>query len=141
MTLIADINTLNSWANECRILLWNLEDDMDLRAVSSYDLSQHGGIGYIVFSHRAVLQDLIEAMQWFVYGFSSSFNYSKWIDVHLGLYNNVPEITYQAIVEAWIKNDFEGRALTIGVIDRMRQILWDEPFSVVWAARPEQAGE
>ncbi|GAI76277.1 unnamed protein product, partial [marine sediment metagenome] len=26
---------------------------------------------------------------------------------------------------------------TIGVIDRMRQILWDEPFDLTWAARPE----
>lgn len=47
------------------------------------------------------------------------------------------EVTWKAIVEAWIKNDFEGRAPTIAVIDRMRQIIWDEPFSVLWAARPE----
>ncbi|GAJ11889.1 unnamed protein product, partial [marine sediment metagenome] len=46
-------------------------------------------------------------------------------------------VTWKAIVEAWIKNDFEGRVPTIAVIDRMRQILWDEPFSVQWAARPE----
>jgi len=46
-------------------------------------------------------------------------------------------VTWQSIVAAWVKNDFEGRAWTIAVIDRMRQILWDEPFSVVWAARPE----
>lgn len=46
-------------------------------------------------------------------------------------------VTWEAIVEAWISNDFEGRAPTIAVIDRMRQILWDEPFSVRWAARPE----
>lgn len=49
-----------------------------------------------------------------------------------------PEVTYKSIVEAWIKDDFEGRDITIAVIDRMRQILWDEPFSVVWAARPEE---
>jgi len=46
-------------------------------------------------------------------------------------------VTWEAIVEAWISNDFEGRAPTIAVIDRMRQILWDEPFRVTWAARPE----
>lgn len=48
------------------------------------------------------------------------------------------DITWQAICEAWIRDDFEGRAPTIAIIDRMRQILWNEPFSVIWAARPEQ---
>ena len=52
-----------------------------------------------------------------------------------------PEVTYKSIVEAWIKDDFEGRDITIAVIDRMRQILWDEPFNVTWAARPEDASE
>jgi len=47
------------------------------------------------------------------------------------------EVTWKAIVEAWIKDDFAGRVPTIAVIDRMRQILWDEPFNVQWAARPE----
>ncbi|KKK83654.1 hypothetical protein LCGC14_2791220 [marine sediment metagenome] len=53
---------------------------------------------------------------------------------------SVPEpepVTWQQIVEAWIANDFEGRVATVATIDRMRQILWDEPFSVQWAARPE----
>lgn len=48
------------------------------------------------------------------------------------------ELDWKKICEAWIANDFEGRAVTIAVIDRMRQILWDEPFYAVWAARPEQ---
>lgn len=47
------------------------------------------------------------------------------------------KLTYQKIVEAWIKDGFEGRAVTIATIDRMRQIIWDEPFYVRWAARPE----
>ncbi len=47
------------------------------------------------------------------------------------------ELTADKIAEAWIKDDFAGRAITIAVIDRMRQILWDEPFNVIWAARPE----
>lgn len=50
----------------------------------------------------------------------------------------LPEVTWQSIIEAWIKDDFEGRAWTIGVIDRMRQIVWDEPFDLTWAARPEK---
>ena len=47
------------------------------------------------------------------------------------------ELTWKKIAEAWIANDFEGRAVTIAVIDRMRQILWNEPFKATWAARPE----
>ena len=47
------------------------------------------------------------------------------------------ELTYQKIVEAWGANDFEGRTVTIAFIDRMRQLIWDEPFNVVWAAKPE----
>jgi len=59
------------------------------------------------------------------------------------LYIREPEIpeyvlTWKAICEAWIKDDFAGRAPTIAIIDRMRQIIWDEPFYVVWAAKPEQ---
>jgi len=48
------------------------------------------------------------------------------------------EVTWKSIVEAWIKDDFEGRVATIATIDRMRQILWDEPFYAVWSARPEE---
>lgn len=48
------------------------------------------------------------------------------------------EITWKAICEAWVKDDFEGRFWTIGIIDRMRQIMWDEPFDLTWAARPEE---
>jgi len=48
------------------------------------------------------------------------------------------ELTYKDIVEAWFKNDFEGRAITIACIDRMRQKLWNEPFNAIWAARPEE---
>jgi len=47
------------------------------------------------------------------------------------------ELTWQKICEAWLANDFEGRALTIAIIDKMRQIIWDEPFYVNWAARPK----
>jgi len=46
-------------------------------------------------------------------------------------------VSWQAICEAWTADDFEGRFWTIAVIDRMRQIIWDEPFFISWAARPE----
>ena len=49
------------------------------------------------------------------------------------------ELTWIKICEAWAVNDFEGRAVTIAFIDRMRQLIWDEPFYVAWAARPENS--
>ena len=48
-----------------------------------------------------------------------------------------PTVTWQAIAEAWLVNDFECRSVTIAFIDRMRQLLWTEPYSAVFAARPE----
>lgn len=51
------------------------------------------------------------------------------------------EITYKAICEAWGKDDFEGRAVTIAFIDRMRQLLWDEVYSATFAAKPEKETE
>lgn len=47
------------------------------------------------------------------------------------------ELTAIKICEAWAKDGFHNRALTIAFIDRQRQLIWDEPFSVAWAARPE----
>ena len=46
------------------------------------------------------------------------------------------ELTWQAICEAWVKNDFEGMEWTIAVIDRMRSLMWDKPFKIQWAASP-----
>ncbi|MBA7621473.1 hypothetical protein ES703_28835 [subsurface metagenome] len=120
------------------MLLWDVEDGLDWRTISNYNKNANGGIGWVVCANRAVLSELIQAMQWFVYGYSSSHNYSYWLGVHQGLFDRELVVTWQSIVEAWVKNDFEGRAWTIGVIDRMRQILWNEPFDLTWAARPEE---
>ena len=138
MALLENINELNQWANSCRLILWNLEDDLDWRTVSAYNLGQHGGIGWIAYYNRQVLDELITAMQYFTYGHSTSFDYVKWYDVHWGLYYQESALTWQSICEAWISNDFEGRAWTIGIIDRMRQMIWNEPFDLTWAAKPEQ---
>lgn len=138
MGVVENIGTLNSWANECRLLLYNVEDSLDWRTVSSYNLGRNGGIGWIAVYNRKVLSELIEAMQWFVYGYTSSFNYTMWYHVHLGLIDEAGEVTWQAICEAWVANDFAGRMPTIAIIDRMRQILWNEPYQVRWAARPEE---
>lgn len=138
MSLETQIETLNQWCNESRILLWNVEDGIDTRVISYYNQDQHGGIGRVVVSLRTVLQEFIESMQWFVYGYSSSFNYVYWYNIHRGLFTQESEITWKTICEAWAKNDFEGRAVTIAFIDRMRQLIWDEPFFVAWAAKPEE---
>lgn len=138
MGLQEQINALNSWANESRLLLYDLEDDIDDRVLSAYDKTQHGGIGWIVDSLRSVLYELIEANQWFVYGFTTSFDYVYWGNLHQGLFDKEVDITWKTICEAWIKDDFAGRAPTIACIDRMRQILWNEPYKVTWAARPEE---
>lgn len=138
MSLLDNINLLNTWAGYCSGLLSDLEDDLDDRSITTFNLTQHGGIGYVCIANRAVLHDLIEAMQYFVYGQVNVFNYTKWFYVHKGLYDKEAEITWKSICEAWVKNDFEGRFWTIGIIDRMRQILWNEPFDLTWAARPEQ---
>jgi len=50
------------------------------------------------------------------------------------------DLTAIKICEAWAKDSFQERALTIAFIDRMRQLIWDEPFHVAWAARPESEG-
>lgn len=47
------------------------------------------------------------------------------------------DVTWKMIAEAWSANDFEGRFWTIALIDRMRQILWNEPFDIKWASKPE----
>ena len=138
MALLDDINTLNQWANESRILLYNLEDDLPSQAFSGFFNQTHEYIATYVVNNRNALLQLIESMQWFIYGYTTSYNYVYWRNVHLGLYENVPEITWKTIVEAWAKDDFEGRFWTIATIDRMRQIMWDEPFNVMWAARPEE---
>lgn len=135
--LLDTINLLGQWANECRIILWNLEDDLDWRVVSNYNLTKNDGIGWIAYYNRQVLDELITAMQYFVYGQTSSFNYDYWHNVHWGLYYQEASISWQSICEAWIKDDFEGRAWTIGIIDRMRQKIWNEPYDLQWASKPE----
>lgn len=138
MGVVENIAKLNNWANECRLLLYNVEDNLDWRSVSAYNLGKNGGIGWIAYYNRLVLSELIESMQWFVFGYASSFDYSYWSLVHTGLIDEDGDITWKQICEAWVANDFEGRGPTIAIIDRMRQILWNEPYYVKWAARPEE---
>ncbi|GAI67826.1 unnamed protein product [marine sediment metagenome] len=50
-------------------------------------------------------------------------------------------LTWKAICEAWVKNDFEGKEWTIACIDRMRALMWDKPFFIQWAAKPDTSRE
>lgn len=137
MSLLDNIYRLNTWTNECRLRLHNVEDDLDWRAISQYDLSQHGGIGFVAYWNRQVLANLIESMQYFVYGYTDPFDYTFWYSVHRGLYDKEPEFNWRTICEALVADDFEGKYWFIAIIDRMRQLIWDKPFSIQWAADPK----
>ncbi len=72
--------------------------------------------------------------------YSTMYYGMDWIDDNWPENGEPPppyELTATKICEAWAVNEFEDRALTIGFIDRMRQLVWDEPFYVAWAARPK----
>lgn len=58
-------------------------------------------------------------------------------------YKDVEEykLTWKKICEAWVKDDFEGKEWTIACIDRMRQLMWDKPFNIQWAAKPDTPRE
>ncbi|MBA7695458.1 hypothetical protein ES703_104086 [subsurface metagenome] len=73
----------------------------------------------------------------------ASYDQSHLFESIYWAYADVPNgepyvLTWKKICEAWAVNDFEGRAVTIAFIDRMRELIWDEPFSAQWAAKPEE---
>lgn len=47
------------------------------------------------------------------------------------------ELTWRKICEALAKDDFEGRYWTIAIIDHMRTLIWNKPFNIIWASKPE----
>ncbi|MBA7713002.1 hypothetical protein ES703_121997 [subsurface metagenome] len=53
----------------------------------------------------------------------------------------MPEVTWQGICAAWANNNFEGKEWTVACIDRMRTLMWDEPFNIKWAASPTEQRE
>ncbi len=139
MDLSTRINTLNTWANECRIILYNLEDDLDWRVISQFDKLAHGGMGYVVEANRSVIAELIEAMQYFVYGHSSSFNYTYWYYVHQGLYDKEPELSLLAMIAAYIAADDDARSAQRLLFDAYQASMYDKPFDLeyhaAWVAR------
>ena len=46
-------------------------------------------------------------------------------------------LTWKKICEAWAEDDFAGKEWTIACIDHMRKLMWDEPFNIIWASKPE----
>lgn len=47
-------------------------------------------------------------------------------------------LTWRTICETLAKDDFEGRYWFIAIIDHMRTLIWDKPFNIVWATKPEK---
>lgn len=77
------------------------------------------------------------------YGHSFS-EYGTILLVHLLQDNDyAPDliVRWYQICSAWTKDDFEGMEWTIACIDRMRQLMWDEPFNIKWAASPTEKRE
>ena len=70
-----------------------------------------------------------------------TFRCLDWIDEYWPADGDPYVLTAEKICLAWAKDDFHDRALTIAFIDRMRQLIWDEPFYVAWAARPTIEGD
>jgi len=93
--------------------------------------------------------DVVLAMQWYVGKLRDKYstavgsyrirliNTLQWINDNWPTDGVEYELTAKKICEAWAANGFQDRAVTIAFIDRMRQLIWDEPFFVAWAARPE----
>lgn len=93
------------------------------------------------YDYRTAIYSIIEGCRDQNTAIRCLTTYSGWPEFRYGLpyyLENYTGVTWKSICEAWIKDDFEGRAVTIAVIDRMRQLIWDEPFYVAWASKPEQ---
>lgn len=130
MDLLDRINTLNTWAGYCGGLLYDLEDGIDTRSVSAYNLSAHGGIGYIVFSLKDVLYDLIEAMQYFVYGQTSPYDYVYWFNVHKGLYDKEVDVSWPNIILAYLDAEDNERSAWQLLVDAYQASMYDKPFDL-----------
>ena len=129
MSLWSNITGLNSWANQCRLILVDLEDDLDMRSNSDYNLTANGGIGWVTWANRAVLADLVEAMQYFVYGQTSSFSYVKWLDVHQGLYEQESDLNMSGILNAMLTADPDEVTYYMGLSDAFKQSVWNRPYN------------
>lgn len=139
---IGDVTDISYYLYNAKERVYNLEDELEWGyEPNAYQKTQNGGIGWIAVANRQVIADLIEVVQWVIYGHTTPANYWKWVSAFWDLYTAENGVTWKAICEAWAYNDFEGKEWTIACIDRMRTLMWDEPFSIQWAASPKAPRE
>jgi len=83
-------------------------------------------------------EDMQEAAEHTYSTINGLWAWHTWLFQSIDFYwPDVEPLTANKNCEAWDKDNFAERALTIAFIDRMRQLIWDEPFYVAWAARPK----
>lgn len=136
MSLSSDIYSAKLRLNQAILTGYDLADDLYWTGVfiKSENFSSAGDR---LKGMRPDFQDYIEqTTTQYSYQHYHLINALSWID------DNWPEVTeyeltWQKIIAAWAADNFEGRFWTIAFIDRMRQIIWDEPFYIAWAAKPE----
>lgn len=93
------------------------------------------------YAYRTAIYSLIDGCRDLNTAVRFLSTYSGWPDFRYAFPYYVDKytaVTWKSICEAWAKDDFEGRATTIAFIDRMRQLIWNEPFYIAWAAKPEK---
>jgi len=135
---------------------WDTKEDLLVRLASNYyyanyyrgKLAVNKENARVWYNYPPSLSNLYECVGWLLTCLDNTSSLTQYLISRQGAidppYNIIyflsefTGVTWKSICEAWIKDDFEGRVVTIATIDRMRQILWDEPFSIKWAARPEQ---
>ena len=106
-------------------------------AVTKYQQADYNAaLSWIISATQSNTQCLGHLMD-YNYPDSGDFSIVSFLENHTIAEADPFELTWQAICEAWLADDFAGRAPTIAIIDKMRQILWDEPFNIQWAARPQ----
>ena len=129
-----DISDFADWYNETWAYGWSRFEIANTRLSSAEQAwennNDHNAIGYLI-------QSVGEFYDCFFNMFGEALSEGSGFDWWY-FTKHFTTTTWQNIVSAWVTEDFEGRVMTIAVIDRMRQILWDEPFSIEWAARPEE---
>jgi len=127
-TLPENIQTLNGWANDCRLILWGLEDHLDYRDLIYNPYVNLDDVAAVATANRTVISDLIEAMQYFVYGQTSSFNYTMWQIVHSGLYDWEHDLSLVKWIEWYIDAKDDHRSAHRLLLDAYQASMYDKPF-------------
>lgn len=100
--------------------------------------NDHAAIGYLIAAAQGH-NDCLDYMLTFVLPFSPTTLLPAILYQMRAEYSAAEyELTAKKICEAWAVDNFEFAPVTIAFIDRMRQLIWDEPFLAVWAREPEK---